>query len=77
MDRLVAHDFGPRMHAVAGETAGLLEQAEQAFRSHFGAAGTDFFGRTGIEIVWQAGQVITVRPRVEQVVTPDRPIGGQ
>jgi len=72
MDRLVGHDFGPKINAVAGETASLLGQAEQAFRAHLAAAGTDFFGRTGIEIVWQAGQVVTVRPKVEQVVTPDR-----
>jgi len=72
MDRLVCYDFGTKINTVAGETVSLLEQAERAFRAQLGAAGTDFFGRTGIEIVWQAGQVVTVRPRVEQTVTPDR-----
>ena len=71
MDRPVLMDFGPKICAVTGETVNLARQAEERLRAMLAAAGTDFYGETGIRIEWRGGQIRRVLQTVEQSMTPD------
>ena len=72
MDRLVAYDFGPKINPVTPGTEGMARQAEVSLVEFLEkAAGTDFYGETSLRIVWAAGQIKLVAPRVEQTAKPD------
>lgn len=60
-------DLGPPKNKLLDATeyragravAGLKEQIQRI-------AGRDFFGRTAVEVLWEAGQITVVREKVER-----------
>ena len=62
-------DLGVKTHEVNPDTIGRVEQASDAVTRYAEAiAGREFWGKSGVMLHWQNGQVVRVTPIFEQTI---------
>jgi len=72
VERLARYDVGPKINPVTPGSEELAGQVEQVVEAQLAMQGTDVYGRTVIEVVWQAGQIKAFDHGLRQRVTSDK-----
>ena len=66
MNDAIKTDLGEAINKVEEQTICLGESAVAQTKQHIlDLAGREFWGRSLVEIVWKAGQIVEIRPLVE------------